>query len=116
QKTLGRLAEHEMHTIAATVLYETPEKLLPLLETINISTFSAEKIYESLLLLFRKLLWAKYGVAAYVQNPRYTELIARTSVQRLTMILQQLCDQELSFYRTTKKHLFLELLLLRLCA
>jgi DNA polymerase III subunit gamma/tau len=116
QKTLGRLAEHEMHAIAATVLYETPQQLLPLLETINISTFSAEKIYESLLSLFRKLLWAKYGVATYLKNPEYAELISRTSVQRLTTILQQLCDQELSFYRTTKKHLFLELVLLKLCA
>jgi len=116
QKTLGRLAVKDLHALVEVVLCETPARLLTLLEEINFSAYSAQKVYESLLVLMRSLLWAKYGVSSYVQQEELVALSARAPVQRLTTVLQSLCDQEVAFNRTTKKHLFLELLLLKLCA
>ncbi len=93
----------------------TPAKFLQFLQTIQLHKFSPLVLWSRIHELIRLALYAHYEISLHdIRFETIRHMIRTISVQRLLFIADYLYEQEQLFLKTTYKHLFLELLLIRL--
>jgi DNA polymerase-3 subunit gamma/tau len=116
-QSLGQLSNEKLVTILDCILNKGSEQLLSLFSRLNIDAYSTEKLYGMLVELARLSVWMKHGIQPPTMFDTSTveKIISSAPLERLSFILQTLCDYEIVLTKTTKKHLMLEMLLLKLC-
>ncbi len=116
--SLGYIDDERLLKLFHIIIEQGPTQLLPFLQELNMRLFSAEHLWLRLLTLARAAIWLKHGL-----NPEnYTEqtdqlgaVIQRSSLKKLTKLLERFYSQEPFFLKAIDKHLFLEILLLQAC-
>jgi DNA polymerase-3 subunit gamma/tau len=116
---LGKISEDSLIHILDLALQKQPQKLLLYLISISFNKLSPETLWDSLIDLFRTLVWIKYGIKdiplSFRSNLEKLEDIARgCSINRINAILQLFWNQEELFSKSSKKHAFLEMVLLQI--
>jgi len=117
---LGKISNTAIIKLFACVLEQDGTKLLTHLHTIAFKTLVPQTIWNMIVELCRALMWVKYGVQTLPNsfNKQFDELFTlanNCSLNRLHAIMQLLWSQEALFLQTSKKHTFLEVVLLQLC-
>jgi len=117
-QSLGQLPDDQLHELFNTILNGNHTQLIALLQEIKFESYAAEHMYQALIDITRSSLWLKHGVNRKTEpeGKKLHSIISSIAVGRLSSLLELLCQQELAFAKTTKKHLFLEMLLLKICA
>lgn len=112
---LGYIDTEYLIELLACVLIKSSKKLVAVLNKIDISRFSPDNMWNRIVELLRVLIWIHYGVQ---EDHEYKEvlnaLMKKISIRRVHVILQALYDNELIFQKTTSKHIFMQMLFLRL--
>ncbi len=117
---LGKIGPHTLFALFEPILDQQPQKLLEVILEHHVENLSAQGIWEMLVQLCRALVWVKYGV--HQIQPQFKDHLdtlrtfaQKCSVNRLQALLQLLWAQEEIFLRTSKKQMFLEMVLLQMC-
>lgn len=117
---LGKIGPHTLFAIFEPILDQQPQKLLEVILEHHVENLSAQGIWEMLVQLCRAMVWVKYGVTQI--QPQFKDHLdtlhnfaQKCSVNRLQALLQLLWAQEEIFLRTSKKQMFLEMVLLQMC-
>ncbi len=116
--SLGYIEDEQLLKLFVIILNHGTIQLLPFLQKINIRLFSAEHLWSRLLSLVRSAIWLKHGLQPTDHQESTSQLnsiIQRSSLKKLTRLLEHFYNQEPFFLKTTDKHLFLEILLLQAC-
>jgi DNA polymerase III subunit gamma/tau len=116
-EVLGYMDDAKALALVEILLYKKPADLFSFLHTNSLQQFSAEVIWQKLIEIMRAALWLKYGVTpgALDYISQLKKMIAPASAAQIHEILQSFYQQELSFFKTTAQHPFLEMVLLSLC-
>jgi DNA polymerase-3 subunit gamma/tau len=117
---LGKISTTELIQLFQLLIAQKPAEMLTQLATIGFEQRSAQLLWDMIVHLCRHIVWLKYGVATAqgaftAHNPELEQLAKNCSINRLTAILNLLWHQEELFQRTSKKHIFLEMVLLQIC-
>ena len=117
---LGKISTKELCALFDAALDKNPGAMLSKLQQMNFENISASNLWDMLINLGRALLWVKYGVtdfkSGFNQNiDQIKDLADKCSLNRLHAILQLMWTQEELFLKTSKKHAFLEMVLLQIC-
>jgi DNA polymerase III subunit gamma/tau len=120
-KIIGKVSNGVIIRIFEFILDKNSEQLLSYLSSINFHSLSPQSLWNTFIEVCRALLWVKHGVETIPNsfNKQFQHLILlanKCSLPRLYAIMQFFWTQEALFLQTTKKHAFLELILLQLCA
>jgi DNA polymerase-3 subunit gamma/tau len=113
--SLGVLSDEQMVALLDCILYQTPVDLMKFWQAAKIESYAADVLYYRLLTLVRAALWLSYDVKAE-QLPMRGDLLKRASQAssaRLQTLLVWLGEHESVLQRTSRKHLFLEMILLQ---
>ncbi len=118
---LGKISNQELYTLFELALDQQPTKLLEHLHALSFETISPQTLWDMLIQLCRTILWIKYNATATLapwikNNEQLNQLAQKCSISRLHAIFQLFWTQEELFFKTNKKHAFLEMVLLQLCA
>src|SRR5690606_6451726 len=117
-KLLGHMSDQHVLDIITMTLSGSATELLALLHTLAIDHYSAEFVWQRLMIVLRSLIWAKYGVSSdrLISCSGMVEDAARhyslTDLQRMVEILY---SYEELFMKTTMQHILLEMVLLQIC-
>lgn len=119
-QVLGKVSTKELCLLFESALDKNPTILLSQLQQMNFEKISATNLWDMLINLGRALLWVKYDKtdfkSGFNQNiDQIKDLAGKCSLTRLHAILQLMWTQEALFLRTSKKHAFLEMVLLQIC-
>lgn len=117
---LGKISNRELYTLFDCALDRQADKLLAHLHNLSYETRSPQILWDMLIQLCRTLVWIKYGAAKSLapwtqQDNQLQSLAEKCSIARLHAIFQLFWTQEELFFKTNKKHAFLEMVLLQLC-
>ncbi len=117
---LGKISTQQLFTIFQRILEQNAPKLLDLLQTINFEQRSPQLLWDMLVHLCRALVWIKYGVQTIpggfqAHRDQLTIIAQGCSLNRINAIFTLLWSQEELFLKTSRKHLFLEMILVQLC-
>jgi len=116
--SLGYIDDERLLKLFHIILEQGTTQLLPFLQELNMRLFSAEHLWQRLLALARAAIWLKHGLdpESYTeQADQLGAIIQRSSLKKLTKLLERFYSQEPFFLKATDKHLFLEILLLQAC-
>ena len=94
-----------------------PKRFLQFLDEINFYTYSPDYIWISLLEIFKLAIRTKYNInLKNFENyqTKLNKILADISLSDLISLLNEFCKSEPFFLKTVNKHLFLELLFLRI--
>lgn len=116
---IGRLNEESLIKVFELALNRQPSQLLSYLNLISFNKLAPEAVWSDLIDVCRILIWIKYKVdhippTFKTQKNKLLELANKCSINRLNSILQLFWLQEETFFRTSKKHAFLEIILLNI--
>lgn len=119
-QVLGKLSNKELLELFDILLDQNGPKLLAYLQTMSFEIIAPQMVWDMTINLCRALLWVKYGVESIPGSfnkdlSELKRLAGKCSLNRLNAIFQLLWSQEELFLRTSKKHLFLEMVLLQIC-
>jgi len=116
---LGHIDDQQIMNLIQLTMQGDAQNLVNLLHALNIDKHKAEFIWQRMVILLRALLWIKYDVQPH-------ELVAsvkllQNSAQWCTLhdihrMIEALYTHEELFLKTTLQHIFLEMILLSLCA
>ena len=117
-KLLGHMSDQHILDIITMTLSGSATELLALLHTLAIDHYSAEFVWQRLMIVLRSLIWAKYGVNS-------SRLISCSGMVEETALHYPLADfqrmvevlysYEELFMKTTMQHVLLEMVLLQIC-
>lgn len=118
---LGKISNQDLYILFDHALNQQPQQLLEHLQKLSFETLSPQILWDMLINLCRTILWIKYQatdtLAPWIKNNEHLQQIAqKCSIARLHAIIQLFWTQEELFFKTNKKHAFLEMVLLQLCA
>ena len=117
-EVLGFIDDSALITLLSNVITADVVGILKHIRAIEWQRFSPHIIWVRLLELIRAALWIKYNIepeafTEYVDEIK--NIIFNCNPHQLTFFLQTMYDNELLFTKTTSKHEFIEMLLLKLC-
>ncbi len=118
---LGKISNQELYTLFELALDQKATQLLEHLHSLSFESISPQILWDMLIQLCRTLLWFKYDATATLapwikNNAQLNQLAQKCSINRLHAICQLFWTQEELFFKTNKKHAFLEMVLLQLCS
>lgn len=117
-KLLGHMSDQQILDIVITTLQGSAPQLLDMLRTLSLDQYSAEFIWQRVMIILRALLWAKYGIhtANLVSCAASVEQVAsHLSLEHVHHMIEVLYSYEELFTKTTMQHVLLEMILLNLC-
>jgi DNA polymerase-3 subunit gamma/tau len=117
-KLLGHMSDQHILDIITMTLSGSATELLALLHTLAIDHYSAEFVWQRLMIVLRSLIWAKYGVSSdrLISCSGMVEDAARHySLADLQRMVEILYSYEELFMKTTMQHILLEMVLLQIC-
>ncbi len=117
---LGKISNHDLYSLFELAIDRKAQQLLEYLGKISFETISPQILWDMLIQLCRTIMWVKYGATANLapwikNNEHLNQLAQKCSMARLHAIFQLFWTQEELFFKTNKKHAFLEMVLLQLC-
>lgn len=116
---LGKISNTDLYELITTIVQKQPEQLMAKLSTIQTAAQSPTIIWNMIIDVCRSLMWIKYQCASklapWIQQQQTLFHIAQNiSFEQIHTICQHLWNHEELFFKTTKKHAFLEIVLLQL--
>jgi len=93
------------------------KEFLSFLDDVNYYKFSAEFIWNRLLELLRAAIRVKHGLSTkdfINQEDKFREILTNCSLNSILYVMNEFCKNELIFYKSINKNLFLELLCLKI--
>lgn len=117
-KLLGHMSDQHILDIITMTLSGSAKELLALLHTLAIDHYSAEFVWQRLMIVLRSLIWAKYGVSSdrLISCSGMVEGAAQHySLIDLQRMVEILYSYEELFMKTTMQHILLEMVLLQIC-
>jgi len=114
---LGHLSDEYLIVIfQCLVIKKEPSLFLAFLDKINFSSYSPDYIWNRLIDMFRWAIRIKYGVKVRQDMQDMSEAVDTCSIGDINYCLSELCKNEILFSKSIQKHVFLEVLFLRLIA
>lgn len=118
---LGKISNQDLYTLFDRALNQQPQQLLEHLHGLSFETLSPQILWDMLINLCRTIVWIKYQATATLppwikNNEQLQQITQRCSLARLHAIMNLFWTQEELFFKTNKKHAFLEMVLLQMCA
>ena len=116
---LGHIDDQQIMNLIQLTMQGDAQKLVNLLHSLNIDKHKAEFIWQRMVILLRALLWIKYDVQPHelVASVKLLQSSAQwCTLHDLHRIIEALYTHEELFLKTTLQHIFLEMILLSLCA
>lgn len=117
---LGKISNSTLIGLMDAIAQQQPVALIEQLQAMHFTSRSPVALWDGLVHLCKTLIWIKYGVTALA--PEYEGIrsqlqavAGKCSRNRLHAMLTLLWQQESTFNQTSKKHAFLETVLLQLC-
>jgi DNA polymerase III subunit gamma/tau len=115
---LGHIDDQQIMNLIQLTMQGLTQELVQLLRSLNIDNHKAEFIWQRMVALLRALLWMKYGVQPYeliVSVKLLENSISWCTLTDLHRIIEELYNHEELFLKTVTQHIFLEMILLKLC-
>ena len=108
--------EHLLNIFDFIINKKQPNELLKFLDQINFYSSSPDYVWKRLLELFSVSIRIKYGINAkgFGNESKINDVVLKSSQKSLLFAMNEFCTHELLFFKTINKHIFLELLFLRL--
>lgn len=118
QQVLGHLDDERLVQLVSTVLAGEPAKLIELLDTLSLASYSSTFVWHAIILMLRAALWQTCNVPAQHYSAQGAAIVRATGVSPAVLIksLRVLYEQEKLFTKTTAQHGMLEMMLIHLCA
>ncbi len=116
---LGHIDDQQVMNLIQLTMQGEAKVLVQLLHSLNIDKHKAEFIWQRMVVLLRALLWIKYDVQPHelIVSVALLEASARwCSLHDIHRMIESLYTHEELFLKTTMQHIFLEMILLSLCA
>jgi len=119
-RVLGKISTQELLYLFEVLLAQEPLKLLNHLQDIKFQERNPQFLWDMIIGLCRALVWTKYGAKKqpenFIKNTSEIKILSeQCSINRINAIFQLLWNQEELFLKTSKKHIFLEMVLLQIC-
>jgi DNA polymerase III subunit gamma/tau len=117
-KLLGHMNDQHIIEIISVTLQNNASHLLQFLQKLAIEHYSAEFVWQRLMIILRALMWIKYGIkpSQIVSSTDVIESAAPSfSLVDLQKIAMALYSHEELFLKTTNQHALLEMILLNVC-
>lgn len=116
KRVLGHLDDERLLQLFDAVYAGQMGAVVESINSIDLVSFAPQPVWDALYQLVRSALWLSYGVQdkttfGDMLHSRANQL----SAKRVTAMLAVLCEYELLFARSSKKHHILEMVLLRMC-
>lgn len=113
---LGHISdENLLNILQQVVLKKSPQELIVFLDEVKFSSFSAEYIWNRFNEILNIIIRMKFGVNSKIESAKDIQKTSKDfQLDRLMFVIQEFFKGEFLFLKTINKHLFLELLLLRL--
>ncbi|MCK4264773.1 DNA polymerase III subunit gamma/tau [Candidatus Babeliales bacterium] len=117
---LGKISEEKLFELFNLMLEQDVIKVLKFLDSIEYEKLLPQSLWDMLINLCRGLIWIKHGATKVpypFENSKSSleRLSSKCSINRINAIMQLFFSQEDLFLKTTRKHLFLETVLLEVC-
>ncbi len=112
---LGHVDEEQIEKLFCALLASDASQLQIVLQEINFSSCTPEPLWHALCCVARDTMWHALGVETVDLSEQVTEGIKSSTPNRAKLIFETLCSYEIPLKKTTKKHLLLEMMFLRLC-
>ncbi|MEX2437675.1 MAG: DNA polymerase III subunit gamma/tau, partial [Candidatus Babeliales bacterium] len=113
---LGHVDEEHINNLFCALLKADAHQLQKILGEINFSLIAPEPLWYSICLLARSAMWQALGVQDVKISEAVERLLAEVTSSRIKLVFEMVCSYEMPLKKTTKKHLLLEMLFLRLCS
>ncbi|HEX4069349.1 MAG TPA: DNA polymerase III subunit gamma/tau [Candidatus Babeliales bacterium] len=116
---LGHIDDQQIMNLIQLTMQGEAQNLVKLLHSLAIDKHKAEFIWQRMVILLRALLWMKYDVQPHelIASAKLLESTARyCTLHDLHRMIEVLYTHEEVFLKTTLQHVFLEIILLSLCA
>ncbi len=116
---LGHIDDQQIMNLIQLTMQGEAKSLVQLLHSLNIDKHKAEFVWQRMVILLRALLWIKYDVQPHelIASVALLESSARwCTLHDLHRMIETLYTHEELFLKTTMQHIFLEMILLSLCA
>lgn len=116
---LGHIDDQQIMSLIQLTMQGNDKGLVQLLHSLNIDTHKAEFIWQRMVILLRALLWIKYDVQPHelVASVKLLQESSRwCTLHDLHRMIEALYTHEELFLKTTLQNIFLEMILLSLCA
>lgn len=119
RRTLGKLSVSTLVDILNGIGNQNPITIISVLQNKEFQSLNPQAVWDSLVTAFKNILWLKYAKVPVSQEfsqyqEQFEKLSNLYSQNKLLAVMQLLWDQEIVFLQTSKKHLFLEFLLIQL--
>ncbi|MDR3646110.1 MAG: DNA polymerase III subunit gamma/tau [Candidatus Babeliales bacterium] len=113
---LGHISdENLLNILQCVVLQKSPQEFITFLDETKFSSFSPEYIFNRLNEILNIAIRMKFGVNSKLESARDIQKVSKDFPNdRLLFIVEEFFKAESLFLKTINKHLYLELLLLRL--
>lgn len=117
-KLLGHVSDQHIIDIITITLQNDASRLLQFLQKLAIEHYSADFVWQRLMIILRALMWAKHGIKPnqIISSTDIVEAsaasLALTDIQKIAMALY---SYEELFLKTTNQHALLEMILLGVC-
>jgi DNA polymerase III subunit gamma/tau len=116
---LGHIDDQQIMNLIQLTMQGESKGLVQLLHLLHIDKHKAEFVWQRMVVLLRALLWIKYDVQPYelIASVELLQSSARwCTLHDLHRMIEALYTHEEVFLKTTMQHIFLEMILLSLCA
>lgn len=116
---LGHIDDERVMQLIQLTLQGSPTELIFLLESLHLNQHKAEFIWQRMFILLRALLWIKYGVQPHELVSSVHLLMHHSklySINEIQGLIEALYINEELFLKTTMANVYLEMILLDLCA
>lgn len=116
---LGHVDQEFLYRLAFTVLSQDVQGVLALLDEMSEHNYSASSVWSQIGELWYDLVLTKYGIEPKLYSDLSDELQSKlesVSTAQLLSVFEQIVQAEQTMHRMSKKQLFLEMSLLRLCS
>lgn len=116
---LGKISYHDLITLFSYIAQQQTDKVVSLIDELNFQQRSPFALWEMLVFLCKQIIWIKHGIvklppAFATYGDDLKNLAQVCSMGRLNVLCTLLWSHEELFLKTTKKHIFLELLLIKM--
>lgn len=119
EKSLGKISESQLLELVKIVVDQNPKKIIEKLQKIQFESICPKSLWDSLALVLREILWSKHDVSQEVATfknnyDEIKDISQNISRERINTLLKTIWSNESLFIQTTKKHTFLENVLLQM--
>jgi DNA polymerase III subunit gamma/tau len=112
---LGHVDQQHIDHLYAALIHADAHEVQKILKEINFYTCTPEPLWYALCTTAKNGMWYALGIESIELSPELAQIVKPAIKSRAHALFELFCSYEMPLKKTTKKHLLLEMLFLRMC-